>query len=157
MSHQIEPAREQDIPALVGLMRAFYGESDFPLPEAPAARTFAALLADPRLGRVFLLRADGEPAGFVVLTVVFSMEFGGLRGFVDDFFVAPAFRRRGLGAAALAAVRAEAEARGLRALLVETSHDNAKALGVYRQAGFTDSGHLLMRLPLAAPVHESDS
>lgn len=148
-------ATEADVPALVGLMREFYAEASFPLPEAAAARTFAALIGDPHLGQVWLMTVGGEPAGFVVLTVCFSMEYGGLRGFVDDFFVAPAFRRQGLGAAALAAVRAECEARGVRAVLVETSEDNEKALSVYRRAGFADSGHLLMTLPLAAPVHES--
>jgi GNAT superfamily N-acetyltransferase len=40
------------------------------------------------------------------------MEYGELRGFVDDFFVAKQFRRRGLGALALQAVREECTRRG---------------------------------------------
>ena len=155
MSQEILPARREDIPALVGLMRVFYAEADFPLPEAAAARTFDALIDQPALGQVWLVTADGEPAGFVVLTVAFSMEYGGLRGFVDDFFIAPAFRRLGLGGAALASVQAECAARGVRALLVETSHENERALRVYHAAGFTDTGHALLKLALAPAVHES--
>ncbi len=155
MNCEITTASPADIPALVGLMRDFYAEAAFPLPEAAATRTFAALIGDPRLGQVWLMRYEGQPAGFVVLTVAFSMEYGGLRGFVDDFFVAPAFRRHGLGAAALAAVREECEKRGVRALLVETSQDNERAVSVYSRAGFADTGHMLMTLPLADPVHES--
>jgi GNAT superfamily N-acetyltransferase len=149
-------ARPDDVPALVALMAEFYAESGYPLPAAAAARTFAALLDDPRLGRVWLLEADGEPAGYVVLTVAFSMEYGGLRGFVDDLFVRPAHRRRGLAAAGLAAVRGAAEALGVRALLVETGEGDhhAAARRLYARAGFADSGRLLLTAPLAPPVHE---
>ena len=62
------PATVRDIPALVELMREFYAEAGFQLPEENARRTFAELLGDPRLGRVWLIEVDGEPAGHVVLT-----------------------------------------------------------------------------------------
>ncbi|MFL5386291.1 MAG: GNAT family N-acetyltransferase [Longimicrobiaceae bacterium] len=146
-------ARPDDIPRLVALMADFYGEAGFPLPAEAAARAFAALLDDPRLGRVWLMEADGEPAGHAVLTVSFSMEYGGLRGFVDDLFVRPAFRGRGLAAAALAELRRTAEEMGVRALLVEVGPDNDTAQRVYRRLGLEDTGHMLLSLPLAAPVH----
>jgi ribosomal protein S18 acetylase RimI-like enzyme len=150
----IQKATPDDIPTLVGLMREFYAEASFPLPERAASRAFGGLIADPALGQVWLIRSEGEPAGFVVLTICYSMEYGGLRGFIDDFFVAPAFRRRGLGAAALDTVKEECAARGVRVLLVETGHDNDAALGTYRRAGLKETDHLLLALPLASPVHE---
>lgn len=149
------PAALPDVTSLVALMRAFYAESGYPLPEAQAARTFEHLITAPHLGAVWLLEADGQPAGFVVLTVSFSMEYGGLRGFVDDLFVAPAFRRRGLATLGVDAVKRACAARGVRALLVETSAANEAALAVYRRAGFSDSGRLLMTQSLAPAVHET--
>ena len=146
-------AQPEDIPRLVALMGEFYAESGYPLPVEAATRAFATLLGDPRLGRVWLVEADGEPAGHAVLTVSFSMEYGGLRGFVDDLFVRPAFRGRGLASAALAELRRAAEEVGVRALLVEVGPDNDTAQRVYRRLGLEDSGHVLMSLPLAAPVH----
>ncbi|HEV7589139.1 MAG TPA: GNAT family N-acetyltransferase [Longimicrobium sp.] len=146
-------AQPDDVPQLVELMTDFYAEAGFPLPAEAARRTFAALLADPRLGRVWMMEADGEPAGYGVLTVSFSMEYGGLRGFIDDLFVRSAFRGRGLAAAALAELRRTAEALGVRALLVEVGPDNDTARRVYRRIGLEDSGHVLLSLPLAAPVH----
>lgn len=153
MSDSVRAAGPGDIPTLVALMGEFYAESGYPLPAEAAARAFAELLGDPRLGAAWILEADGEPAGHIVLTVSWSMEYGGLRGYVDDLFVRERFRGRGLAAAGLAALRREAEARGVRALLVETGHDNPVAQRVYRRAGFADTGHLLMSLPLAEPVH----
>jgi ribosomal protein S18 acetylase RimI-like enzyme len=80
------------------------------------------------------------------------MEYGGLRGFVDDLFVRAAFRGRGL-AAALAEVRSAAEAMGVRALLVEVGPENDSARRAYEKIGLADTGRLLLAAPLAAPVH----
>jgi GNAT superfamily N-acetyltransferase len=148
-------AHLDDVAQLVELMTDFYAEAGYPLPAEAATRTFATLLADPRLGHVWMMEADGEPAGYVVLTVSFSMEYGGLRGFVDDLFVRPAFRGRGLAAAALAELRRTAEALGVRALLVEVGPQNDTARRVYQRLGLKDTGHLLLTLPLASPVHLS--
>ena len=146
-----------DVPALAALMRDFYAEADLELPAAAATRAFAALLAEPALGQVWILEQaaerESEPAGFVVLTVSFSMEYGGLRGFVDDLYVRPASRGRGLAALGLNAVRRGATARGVRALHVEVGPENDAARRLYARSGFADSGHLLLTLPLAAPIH----
>lgn len=138
-----------DIDALVRLMKQFYAEANFTLSEHAASRAFEALLDDSRLGQVWMIEDAGHPAGFVVLTVGFSMEYGGLRGFVDDFFVAPQYRRRGLGHAALEEVKRACLRRGVRALLVETGPSNEAALSAYRSVGFEDAGRTVLVLPLA--------
>jgi GNAT superfamily N-acetyltransferase len=151
--NQARPAGPDDIPALGSLMIEFYAEAQFSLPRAAAEQTFAALLAAPEMGQAWLLESDGEAAGFVVLTVSFSMEYGALRGFVDDFFVAKPYRRRGLGSFALQAVKEECDRRGVRALLVETGATNDVALSVYHRAGFVDTGHQLLKIEVGAPLH----
>ena len=155
MTVQIRPATEADIPTLVALMTAFYAESDFPLPVGPATRSFEALLADPRLGGVWVAEEGDAAIGHAVLTLCFSMEYGGLRGFIDDLYVRPEARGHGAGAALLAAVRTAAVARGVRALHVEVGPDNFTARRLYARAGYAESGHLFLSLPLAAPVHDS--
>ena len=153
MPVEIRPAVPADVPVLVGLMHAFYREAGFPLPAGPAAAAFAVLLDDPRLGGVWLAGDGVEAVGHLVLTLCFSMEYGGLRGFIDDLYVRPAARGRGAGAGLLAAARAEAARRDVRALHVEVGPDNRVARRLYARAGYADSGHLLLTLPLAAPVH----
>ena len=152
---RIRPATLHDVQTLVMLMGEFYREGGYDLPVDAARRTFGHLLASPPLGGVWLMEQDGEPAGHVVLTVAFSMEYGGLRGFIDDLFVRPRFRRRGLAAEALAAVVQACRERGVRALFVETSLGNQPAVGAYQGIGLTDTRRMLMALPLEAPVHES--
>jgi ribosomal protein S18 acetylase RimI-like enzyme len=154
MPHLIRLATLTDVDALVRLMRQFYAEAGFPLSEDIASRTFETLLDDSRLGQVWVIESDGHPAGFVVLTVSFSMEFGGLRGFIDDFYVSPQYRNRGLGHAALEEVKRACVRRGVRALLVETGPENQAALTAYRSVGFTDSARCLLMLPLAPTASE---
>jgi len=148
-------AETRDVPALSALMREFYAESNFPLTDDAASRAFLALIGDPDLGRAWVIDHDGEAAGFAVLTTAFSMEYGGLRGFVDDLFVVPSQRGKGLATAALAEIRRVCVTLGVRALLVETSDADDAARRVYRAAGFVDSGHMIMSIPLAPAVHET--
>ncbi len=148
-------AQRDDVPSLVALMTEFYREAGYPLAPEPAARAFEALLDDPGLGRVWLVESGGVPVGYLALTLGFSMEFGGLRGFIDDFFVRPTARGRGLGAAALAAVKSECIALGVRALLVETGPAGHPARRLYARAGFQDSGRALLSQALASALHES--
>jgi GNAT superfamily N-acetyltransferase len=147
--HAVRLATLTDIDALVRLRRQFYAEGNRSLSEHAASRAFEALLDDSRLGQVWMIEDDGHAAGFVVLTVSYSMEYGGLRGFVEDFYVAPQYRRRGLGHAALEEVKRACRRRGVRVLVVETGPDNNAAMSAYRSVGFEDSGRCLLTLPLA--------
>jgi GNAT superfamily N-acetyltransferase len=153
MALEIRPATTADIPELVALMTAFYSESNFLLPPHPATRAFEALLADPHLGGAWLAESDGAAIGHAVLTIGFSMEYGGLRGTIDDLYVRPEMRGKGAGGRLLTALRAAAIRRGVRSLHVEVEPGNARVLRLYGRAGYAESGHLLLSLPLASPVH----
>ena len=153
MPTTIRLATSADVRALVGLMAEFYSEAKFKLDTAAATRAFGAILATPSLGAIWLAEQDEEPLGHLVLTVAFSMEYGGLRGFVDDLYVRPSARGRGIGAALLDAAREGAIARGLRALCVETGLADHPARSLYARAGYVDSEHALLVQPLATPAH----
>jgi GNAT superfamily N-acetyltransferase len=116
MMLQIRPATADDVATLVALMTAFYAEANYPLPPAPATRAFHTLLAEPQLGGVWLAEDAATAVGHVVLTLSYSMEYGGMRGFIDDLYVRPEARGRGIGAAMLAAVRSACVDRGGRAM-----------------------------------------
>jgi hypothetical protein len=94
MAVEIRPATPVDTPELVALMTGFYAEADLALPTEPAERAFQTLLADACLGGVWLAEIGRAAVGYAVLTVCFSMEYGGLRGFIDDLYVRYGARRR---------------------------------------------------------------
>jgi ribosomal-protein-alanine N-acetyltransferase len=65
--------------------------------------------------------------------------------------VAPERRRRGLGAAALAALEAALRAAGARRLFLEAAADNAAALALYARAGWREAGLRRGYYPAALP------
>jgi GNAT superfamily N-acetyltransferase len=134
-------------------MADFYAESGYVLDRPHAAAAFAALVADPRLGRIWLIERDGQDVGHVVATFVFAMEYGGTTAVVDDFYVRPAWRNVGVGTAALAEVRTMVTGLGVRAMSVEVGRENAVAQSVYRRTGFVGVDRLLMTLRLESPTH----
>ena len=149
MAIRAEPASPTDISALVELMGEFYFEADHSLDGAKAASSFATLAADPALGAVWVLRRDGQAAGYAVLTVRFSMEYGGTDAFIDDLFVRREHRRHGLGRCALAALIAECHRRRVLALHVEVGRDNVAANALYRSFGLRPRRDRRQRLTLA--------
>lgn len=83
---------------------------------------------------VFTAREGAEVLGMGALR-----ELGGGAGEVKSMRTHPAHLRRGVGAAILAHILAEARARGLTRLLLETGSGPAfePALALYRARGFT--------------------
>ena len=132
----IRPATSSDLEAVLALHRDFFAEDEYTFREEESRANLARLLAEPGLGRVFVMDEDGTAIGYLVLTFGFSLEFGGRDALVDELYVSPGHRGRGLGTRALDAAEAACREQGIRAvhLVVERYKDGAQAL--YRRAGF---------------------
>jgi ribosomal protein S18 acetylase RimI-like enzyme len=113
-----------------------------------ARASFVRLVTDDMLGRVWVLEFEGEPAGYVVLTLGYSMEYSGRDAFVDDLFIRERYRRRGLGRMAMDVVKSECRGRGVRALHLEVGRTNTAAKELYRRFGFVDHDRQLMTVAL---------
>jgi len=130
----IRRATQADVQTLVSLMREFHAESSYTLDQARAERAFTELLAHPEIGAVWVADQDETRAGYVVLTRRYSMDRGALDGHIEDLFVRPRFRRRGIGSALLAAIIDEAGSS--RELHVEVAGGDAPANALYKHCGF---------------------
>jgi diamine N-acetyltransferase len=142
-----------NVSLLVELMCEFYAESGYEAEKGRATRAFAELIGDERAGRVWIIETEFEVVGYVVMTLGYSMEYGGRDAFIDDLFIRPAFRGRGYGTIVLAEVRAAAVTLGVRALHLEVGRDNETAQALYRRAGFVGMDRQLLTLRLADPTH----
>jgi len=135
-------------------MADFYAEADYELNRTRAAEAFAAILADDRLGYIWVIQAERQDVGHVVLTFRYAMEYGGLIACLDDLYVRPDWRNKGLSTAALIELRKFCETAGIRALTVEVGHNNGPAQTVYRRVGFVEAAdRQLLVLALGAPTH----
>jgi ribosomal protein S18 acetylase RimI-like enzyme len=139
-----KPAEASDADALVPMIRALCESDGTPFDETKVRAALAQLVADESLGRAWLVEWGGEPAGYVVLTYGFSLEFGGRDAFIDELFVHEEFRGRGLGRRAIELAERACRERGIRALHLEVERANTTAQELYRRAGFRDHDRYLM-------------
>jgi GNAT superfamily N-acetyltransferase len=127
-------------------MRQLYLDDPGPAPpdEATARKALGAFLREPSFGRAWLI-CEGETAvGYVILTLGYSLEFGGRDAFVDELFIQREHRGRGWGRRTLEFVEAESGTLGVGALHLAVSDQNAAGYEIYRRAGFVDRGFRLM-------------
>jgi GNAT superfamily N-acetyltransferase len=141
----LAPLQASDLSRLEAMVRAYYVEDGHRFDQELQPAALAALAAGEPLGRGWLVLLAGRPVGYVVLTLGFSVEAGGREGCLDEFFLLPEVRGRGVGRRVLELVEDEARRLGIRRLFLEVEHGN-RALGLYRRAGFVDHRrHLLSK------------
>jgi ribosomal protein S18 acetylase RimI-like enzyme len=138
----VEVGREQES-LLLRLARDFHAEDGHPLTERGTTALLLAARGHP-LARVWFIAERGRTVGYAVLGLGFGVEYGGADAFVDDLYLVPEARGRGIGAIVLGLLEAEARALGLAALFLVVDPDNAPALRLYRRGGFEGTHWLLM-------------
>ena len=142
---------DTDIPHLLSLIRALNaedGSTTFHPERAEAA--LRELISDQVFGEAWLIEANGAPAGYVVVTIGFSLEFHGRDAFVDELYIVPHLRGAGIGHRAVEHAAERCRARGIGALHLEVDPENERALSLYRRCGFRERGYKLMTRRLSA-------
>jgi len=126
-----------DAPAVVAMMNGLYDEDPASgrLDRGRFGRTIEIFLAQPQRGSVMLIRVGGELAGYALLVPYFSNELGGVILFIDELFVLPPHRGRGLGRG-LIGFLASARPMDAVALGLEVTPSNTRARGLYERLGF---------------------
>ena len=98
-------------------------------------RSFYAA-ADPQepLLRGVLISVDGQPAGYLYITLCYSAEVGGRCVFLEEIYLAPPFRGKGMGVEILAWMEQQYPA--ARRLRLEVNPINQGAVRLYQRAGY---------------------
>ena len=137
-------ADSSDVETLLLMLREFYAHEELRFDEAAVRRALEGMLGNAAFGRVFLVCAGDEAAGYAVLTFGYSLEFHGRDAFVDELFLHRKFRGQGIGRRALEFLAEVCRENGVEALHLEVERKNAVAQAAYRKFGFTDHDRYLM-------------
>lgn len=137
-------ARDADVDLLEEFVREFYEFDGHAFEGRVARAALREILSDDSLGSVWLIEVEGSPVGYVVLTLGFSLMYGGRDAFIDEFYIRAEQRGRGVGRRALEFVEGACRALGVRALHLEVGRENANAQAVYRRFGFEDHDQYLL-------------
>lgn len=132
-------ATPADIPELLPLVAGYWAFERLPgFDERRVAGQLQRLLGETALGNAWIARDGGRAAGYLIAVYVFSLEHLGLTAEIDELFVLPEHRGRGIGAKLLQAAESEFARRGCTHASLQLGRDNGAAREFYRSLGYRE-------------------
>lgn len=133
---QVRRGRVEDAADVARLLHGFNVEYDEPAPSVEAlTERLAALFA---AGEITVLLAGGGPDGLALLRFRAALWADGLEAYLQELYVVPALRGRGIGRALLSATMDAARERGAAGIDLNTGAADTAARALYESSGFTN-------------------
>ena len=135
--HRIQLGTLADVPEIIALMEqywAFEGIAGFE-PGAMAI-LLEQVLSHPHLGMAWIAREGSELVGYLMAVFVFSFEYQGLAAEIDELFVLPHARSRGIGTALLDAAEKSIAEGGCTCIQLQLGSANRAAYAFYARRGY---------------------
>lgn len=129
-------AKPEDFDRLAPLVRAFHEEAGIAQDETRRHAALMPLLQGSPHGAIYLIGPGRAPIGYIVISFGWSVEFAGLDGFVDELYIRPGVRGRGIGTEVMGALPKALAGAGLKALHLEVRRDNPRARKLYEKLRF---------------------
>ena len=144
------PADSSELPALAEMIGALFRlESDFRPDVAAQLRGLERLLsAPPAQARIAVARSPQGPVGVAVAQLLVSTSEGALSAWIEDVYVLPGWRGRGVGRALVGQLLDWAQAAGATRAQLLADRGNEPALAFYRRLGWASTQLLPLRLGL---------
>ncbi|MFK7744150.1 MAG: GNAT family N-acetyltransferase [Roseobacter sp.] len=136
MSAALTLAGPDHLDKLDALVAAFHAEEGITLAEDKRRAGLVPLLDGIPYGAAYLIGPPRAPIGYLVVTFGWSLEFGGLDGFIDEIYVRPGVRGRGIASETLQSLPRALAGAGLKALHLEVNRTAASTQRLYQRAGF---------------------
>ena len=132
----VRVASEADAGELARLLHDFNTEFGEPVPEVGVLTE--RISEHIERGESTFLLVGGGPDGFAQLRFRPSLMTGAPDAYLEELYVGPALRGKGLGRALLEAAMEEARQCGAARIDLGTSEDDTAARGLYDSVGFTN-------------------
>ena len=137
MSVTFEKAELTDLPTLMRLMQDFHEfDHTTPFDNVPARIAMETIVASDLVGRVWLIRYQGENVGYMVLTLHYRLESRGTSASMDELFIREESRSMGIGSQAMDFLKSTCQQLGVSTIQLEVKNDNPEAAALYEKAGF---------------------
>ena len=132
---EIRPAREDEVEEMLPLIRAYCEFYETEPNDDGLREMFETLITDPIEGAVFIARAEGRAVGFAALDWKWSSLKAAKIGYLEDLFVDPSARGRGIADALIETCANRCRELGMPAMEWQTAPDNHRAQKVYNRTG----------------------
>ena len=136
MDVAVTQAGPADRAGLLALLAAQMAEHDIDTDDQRLGAAIDAVLADPSLGVLLAAWSGGIAVGVAYLSYLFSLEHAGRSAWLDELYVTPAYRSRGIGQKLLHAAIAHARSHACVAIDLEVEAAHTRAANLYKREGF---------------------
>lgn len=144
MKIDFQTATEKNVPEILLMMEQFYAIDHYPFNKDRARENLLKLIANPGIGRIWVILCNHLLVGYAALTFGFSFEYGGQNAFIDELFLKSEYRQKGIGRQAIDFIAEEALKLGIQTIHLEAERHNINAIKLYKLKGFSDNGRTLM-------------
>ncbi|MGR3616523.1 MAG: GNAT family N-acetyltransferase [Paracoccaceae bacterium] len=144
MSAAIHLAGPDDFEKVLVLVTTFHGEVGIESTEDIRRAGIEPLLNGSPYGVIYLIGPTRAPVGYIAITFGWSLEFGGMDGFVDELFIRPAVRGRGVASEVLTELPKALAQAGLKALHLEVDREDEAAQRLYLRSRFKPRDHNIL-------------
>ncbi len=146
MNTTLDPAKAEDLPALVALLDSLFRlEQDFSPDPTRQRRGLEMLLAREDACLLVARTQGGTVLGMASAQLVVSTAEGGYSAWIEDVVVAEGARGQGIGKALLDGILAWAGKRGARRAQLLADRDNTPALEFYRRTDWQETALIAWR------------
>lgn len=140
---KIRKMESRDTEAVIGMMETFYAS---PAVMTNGSRQIFVNDAAECVGESpfldgIIFEEDGEIAGYAMIAHSFSTEFGRRCVWVEDLYILPEYRRRGIGSEFFAWLEKSFPGQAVR---LEAERENSAAIALYEKCGLRELGYLEM-------------
>lgn len=141
-------AGPDDVGKLLPLVSGFHTEQGFDTDDAHREAAITPLLDGSPHGAIWLIGPRRAPVGYIAVTFGWSIEFGGLDAIIDELYIRPAVRKRGMGSEALSGICKALKEAGVKALHLEVDTSDEATKRLYNRARFNlrDGYHYMSRV-----------
>lgn len=136
MSAALHLAAEADIDRLLPMVAAYHALDNIDKTDDSRRNAILPLLQGSPHGAIWLIGPRRAPVGYIAISFGWSIELGGMDGFIDEFFVRENVRGRGMGTEVLGVLLPLLARAGLTALHRQVARDNGAAQKFYAKQGF---------------------
>ena len=140
-----KPLEIADISIITQMMQDFYAIDNYPMDVEVAKTLFQEFISNEHLGKSWLIYSENEIVGYIILTFIFSFEYGGKIAFVDELFIKEIARGKGFGKEAIQFIQQEVPKLSLKLLYLEVEPHNENAQKLYLAHDFELHNRKLMK------------
>ena len=140
-----KPLEISDISIITQMMQHFYAIDNYPMDVEVAKTLFQEFISNEHLGKSWLIYSENEVVGYIILTFIFSFEYGGKIAFVDELFIKETARGKGFGKEAIQFIQQEVPKLSLKLLYLEVEPHNENAQKLYLAHDFVIHNRKLMK------------